>query len=53
MILSMEPGEGEIQANIYWDNQLIGTLSDPTFDPVPLEEAEELASNEGTPKDEY
>jgi hypothetical protein len=35
--------EGEIQASVLWDNNNLGILADPTFDPL-IEEEEELES---------
>jgi hypothetical protein len=38
--------EGNIQARAYWDNNMLGTLPDPTFDPL-IEEEEEVESASG------
>lgn len=44
-----EEWDGEVQSRVYWDGSLLGILADPTFDPIPLEEAVEIQSTVGIP----
>jgi len=48
-----EPWDGEVQARVYWEDNLLGTLADPTFDPLPPEEAKEVPATVGTPVSPY
>jgi hypothetical protein len=44
-----EEWSGEIQASVYWGENFLGVLSDPSFDPILLEEPVEIPSTVGTP----
>jgi hypothetical protein len=43
-----EEWEGNIQAKVNWDSNELGTLPDPTFDPLTEEEAEEITLSAST-----